>query len=391
MSVFNKNISSKNLYPITSDQPDKEVHPHESAASKISEFILQTGVLCAASLLIPTPLTPLSLGFAIVLSLTMNLTSSLLKMEEEPSSLPSMLPLSQKLRKLNDITCSGCVMGVFITTNEKGTEKTRQDLIRLPKLDNGCHVGFSGLHNFDIIAYRRSKYGLICDYNPQNTIFVSQVLEIVKNSKTREECVASICAYVQKAQRKYIKIGSQTPIPKVQEIEFSVNILTECVEPTEEIEKELTREGSWLATKEDFQYIKALALSDRIVAINADIRDTHRFKEIEKNIKESELEIDTLYVSNICAYVYDGVPMEKRAFAATARTLMQPQTYLINCPIPISREKSPSIPNQQLFRGSAFQTPEHDASLFLSYEPTGPLDPTLQQEVDELIEELNPK
>ena len=63
--------------------------------------------------------------------------------------------------------------------------------------------------------------------------------------------------------------------------------------------------GSWLDSDESFTWIRSLALKNRIVAIDLNIQDTDRCQKIAKAFHERFIQIDTLYVSNICGYMFE--------------------------------------------------------------------------------------
>ena len=99
-------------------------------------------------------------------------------------------PLSRKLRNLSDSGCNGSVVGVYLFSNEHGIPEVRKILAAQKAPGNSCHIGFAGLYNFDIMALRRPEWGLICDFNPHNKQVIEKVLELIKESSTRQEFVA---------------------------------------------------------------------------------------------------------------------------------------------------------------------------------------------------------
>lgn len=258
-------------------------------------------------------------------------------------------PLSNKLRKFSDGACSGHIVGVYLTTNECGLVEVKRRLTEKPQVAGSCHIGFSGMHNFDIMAIRRSAWGLICDFNPDNKVFIEKTVQILRDSQSRAE---------------FVKEMTKAATAK-NHIQFSVNVNNPSF-PEEEIRGELTREGSWLANDESFSYIRGLALQDRIASINLDIRDTATCKKIAAVFQDNAIQLDTLYLSNICNYM--AKEGEKKAFALSVHALMKPETDVINCPEDPDIWKNDYTPKQRVMKGCAFQSPEDDVHLFQYWE-----------------------
>lgn len=197
---------------------------------------------------------------------------------------------------------------VFITTNEVGVEKTTSALSLHEKKVNVVHVGFSGLHNFDIMVSRRSAYGLICDISPNNKRFVDYSLEVIKSSENRQVFIEKIAEYVENNKYAFTCIFSKL----------------------KELQKEFSREGSWLFSDESFAYIKKLASDGKIVAITEDIRNSETFKKVAEIYKRNQIEIDSLYLSNINWCM--GSEEDAISFSETVKALIKEGTLVINCP-----------------------------------------------------------
>lgn len=298
------------------------------------------------------------------------------KVKVEPTSTPSLQsiplkenPLSKKLRALNDAYCKGNLCGVYISTNEEGVSDIRQAINQIPTVPQSCHIGFSGWYNFDIMTMRKSTYGIICDFNPHNKIFIEKTLEILRRSLDRESFVEEMSCFVKEIIQDRIK---KVNTPAYDDcLQFSLNVNTDCNDEMEEIRNELTREGSWLATNEGFQYIKNLAFKDQITAITINITDTDRFQSIAKILRDNSIEMDSLYLSNICNYMGSNICNdkglnEKKAFAATVNALIKPDTIVINCPAnQTSKNLSDNTsPVQKMFLGKTFATSSDDEKLF---------------------------
>ena len=263
-------------------------------------------------------------------------------------TMPRENPLSKRLRAWNDPDCKREIVGVCITTNEEGSKEIREILKQTPPVPKSCHIGFSGWYNFDIMAVRRSTYGLICDCNPNNKVFIEKTLEILRNTPSRRSFVNQMARFVS-WQDLY---GGR---------HFSPNPNRTALNVEEEVKNELTREGSWLESDETFHYIRGLAMEDRIAAITVDIRDTARFRTITQIYRDNFTAIDSLYLSNICGYM--SKEEDKRNFASTVHVLVDPETFVINCPT-YPRQFLDNGPRQRICLGKVLSDPARDERLF---------------------------
>jgi hypothetical protein len=259
--------------------------------------------------------------------------------------------LSRRLRDLSNESCSGKVIGVYITSNEAGIEEARRVLKDTPKVQGGCHIGFSGWHNLDIMAERRSDHGLICDFNSDNKRFIEKTLTVLKGAETREGFAREMVRTVQKIEQVFSKNlrdrGLMAPPP------FSPPLDGVLFDTKDEIRNELQREGSWLAKEESFQYIKSLAKRDLIAVITGDIRDTERFQKITKIYHDNAIPVDSLYLSNICDYMKEA---DKEKYIATVSSLTGFETLVVSAAgaqqkVFLGRDLKGSQGMQQLFEG----------------------------------------
>jgi hypothetical protein len=130
------------------------------------------------------------------------------------------------------------VIGVYILSNETGTEKSIQVVADQPQTNAlKCHMGVGALHNFDIMAARQSDYGILFDFNPHNKEFIDQCLNCLKSAKTPLSFVESMISYMKRHLQKYNHYsGNASQLTRMQ--------------------AELTRPSSWLSTQEGFEHIK---------------------------------------------------------------------------------------------------------------------------------------
>ncbi len=239
-------------------------------------------------------------------------------------------PLSKCLRKLDNAELSKPAGGIFISTNESGLEATRKVMQLTPFITQGCHIGFSGWHNFDILVARKSDRAIICDYNPENAYFLHHVLEIIRKSKHRTDFVDRTIKYVKEVNWDNASLGRSN---LTHFIEFVPNISEDPIyaelegKPEAEIKLELNKNGSWLQTDESFSYIQKLALDDKIVLLTEDIRATAVFQRMINILQNNGIQVDSLYVTNIHDYMFSEE--DKKSFIQTVKALSESDTLII--------------------------------------------------------------
>ena len=231
--------------------------------------------------------------------------------------------LCKNLQKLNNQKIYGNVGGFYMSTNESNSKNIHKFLSETPKSKNGCHLGFSGFHNFDIMAARQSRRGIIMDFNPWNAIIIDYALHLMRSCDTRQEWLKLFQPFV-KQLNGCLDHSYFSPNVNPDE-EF--NLGNRWV--NQELECELSREGSWLSSEENYRFIKQLAVEGKIVCFTEDIRNTHTFEKAALWLKNQSVSIDTLYLSNICKYM--ETESDKTAFQNTIKALAQPKTLVVNC------------------------------------------------------------
>lgn len=242
-------------------------------------------------------------------------------------------PLSKKLRCFDNVKITlppSNSLGVYINTNESNTKKTASKLAELPRIDLSCHIGFSGWHNFDIMAQRESSRGLICDLNPENALFLSHVLKYLRSYEDRIEFINSVSSFIQKIE--YYGVRTNPYIVK-----FSMNVSDDPLykrvldkKAASQVKIELERETSWLYTDQRYAHIRKLALEDKIALITENICAKDTFSSISQLLKEHSVQVDTVYISNIAKYMSDSE--ERSNFIETIRSLLsEKDSILIGC------------------------------------------------------------
>lgn len=258
-------------------------------------------------------------------------------------------PISQTLASFNNPRIKGQVNGLYIASNETNLSTTRQLLKEQPRPSDEkptIHIGCATWHNFDIMSERKSNYGLIVDFNPENAIFIEKTIEILNESESRDLF----------KQRMIIYLNSLEGAKKDLFFHWDQH-----GSPTERVEGELLREGSWLQTEESFLYMKALALKGHLIAITEDITNFESFSRIRKFLDRNNLVIDTLYLSNICNFMKTA--SQKNAFVKSVEQLLANDTIFINCPKLRSLNTTDvTILQQKPILGSAVLNSAYDTS-----------------------------
>jgi hypothetical protein len=223
--------------------------------------------------------------------------------------------LSQRIRSLNNDTINRrdyC----YITTNETGISNIRKILQTKKRHENSCHIGVSGYYNFDIMCITRPSRCILFDNNINQIRFLKYTLDHIKKSCTRFIFYDNICKFlfqtdeIMKSVHKSLieDYGFHNyNMEKLHEsgIMFWPNISDDnfSLTPSKEIKYELLRIDSWLGSDENYKYIQELALNDKISIICEDIRNTSRFVKIINILQSSNIQIDTIYLSNIGDYM----------------------------------------------------------------------------------------
>ena len=108
--------------------------------------------------------------------------------------------LSVSIRKLSNQGMHGDTLGFYLSTNESNAKHIRQFLLETPKATNACHLGFSGLHNFDIMVARQSSQGIIVDFNPWNARIIDYALHLMNICDTRQEWLKWFKSFVKQLE-----------------------------------------------------------------------------------------------------------------------------------------------------------------------------------------------
>jgi hypothetical protein len=257
--------------------------------------------------------------------------------------------ITNALAGFNNLRISGQINGIYITTNETNLESTRHLLERHPKRGQATiHIGCATWYNLDILCARKSTYGLIVDFNPKNVEFIKKTIELINFCESREVFKISMIQYLHSLR------GTE------RDLFFHPDQLGL---PTDRIERELSREGSWLQSEENYQYIKRGVVSkNRLIAITEDMRNCEKFSQIREFLNRKKIAIDTLYMSNICSFMHGST--DRNSFVLSIRQLLDRNSIFISCP----KTKRPNgmyiTLNQRAVLGEEVLADTYDVSKF---------------------------
>ena len=212
-----------------------------------------------------------------------------------------------------------------LVSNEAEHVKTIQKLNTLPVTGRVC-IGVSCFFTLDAVAAKASllkKKGgtidhiLIIDCSLKVEHFWQKMQQIVLESGDRHVALQAVKDLLMKEKERYYG-----------------NILKRNPERTAkrflQILKQEVREDqiSWLSTDRRFKKIKAIFEGGRFLFKRANLKDTEAMKAIAEVLKERELKVDMLYLSNVFHWL--SGPEERERFHHNVSLLMEPETTVID-------------------------------------------------------------
>jgi len=191
-------------------------------------------------------------------------------------------------------------------SNEKGRDEMVRSLSHFPRIHNGICLGFGGFINLDIIAKRRSAFGLLADYHPKLAEFWKCLMKSLAHS--------DIDNYQGRARRqRFIEIFLEN---LHNDYPYSAGYIRNNQWGHDEgklkiILSELLDDAtSWLGSDEDFKFIRQMFANNCIQFIPLDVRDVQKYKDIKAWMDQHGFILDTAYLSNIYLVV-DKMPLDQ--------------------------------------------------------------------------------
>jgi|GEM_PF-4102386 len=228
--------------------------------------------------------------------------------------------LEEPIRSLaNRNNLAGCA---FLTTNETGVETTFESLEKVEKIARGVHIGVSGLHNWDYIAAMRSSFAILIDHSTNSCQFNSKALEILRSSPTRLVF-----------KQKLLEELARAPY------EVSYNFLYGDTSILKNHSREILgwfgKSYSALHNDMRFNFLKKLALDNRILVIRLSLLDCDKIEQIPRILHRIGLKVSSLYLSNVYDYfckdeLRDGLSEQQIAFKKSVSLLKDDDTCIID-------------------------------------------------------------
>ncbi|WP_059360397.1 LIC_10091 family protein [Parachlamydia acanthamoebae] len=225
--------------------------------------------------------------------------------------------ITKTLASFNNPHVADQIYGIYITTNETNLATIYQKLRAHPRPNHGAktiHIGCAAWYNFDMMVQRNSNYGLIIDFNPQNAKFIEKTMEIIQSSGTREIFKQKMIHYLNSLHGKQRELFFHEDQQGL---------------PTDRIEKELSREGSWLENEKSYLFIQKLVSRGAIIPITEDLSHYETFAKIRNTLDRHDIVIDTLYLSNVSNFIAED---QKASFTKSVKQLLNKEALFINCP-----------------------------------------------------------
>lgn len=226
----------------------------------------------------------------------------------------------------------------YVGCNEMGQEATLAALASSASTispDRRVHIGFSVWFNFDLMVITQPSYGILCDYDNKVMDIYHGIGESLNKSNNRREFATQFEMFLNQNSDRLFGLPPGE-IPKL----FS-------------IQAELARPGSWLTSEASFQIIKNLAERGRLLFLNVDITDKEVFTQLKSWLDNNQLELDTLYASNIVDWIKDA--LQQQCYILNLKMVSTPNTRFIQAFAKIpkkSRQPQPKHePIQYLVQG----------------------------------------
>lgn len=236
------------------------------------------------------------------------------------------LPMVEKIdsKKLMELD-------VYPICNETNLEAVSNEL-KMAKIPEGqkAHIGCAGWYNFDIMAIRKSDYGIIFDINKDSADFMKMTIEFLRLKESKVEFENSIIEYMLKKQAQnsrtfYCKYDfeSKKQIPLHDTVKY-----------------EKSRKESWLFSEESFQQIRLMAIEGRLGVIQQTMEETTAFQSIKDKLQQQKISVDTLYTSNIANFMdpIDSKSTQSQSFTASVTTLLDDDTLFISSPLLVTAD-----------------------------------------------------
>ncbi|EHL30376.1 LIC_10091 family protein [Legionella drancourtii] len=242
-----------------------------------------------------------------------------------------MIKIFHELIALYAEACSTPINDLpYVICNEQKQQETLASLTQLPENDKSTlHVGFSVWFNLDIICTTRPFYAAIFDIDPAVHSFIYPLLQsLILNSASKEEFIS-----------QFLKVINEN-----ENLEpFSVFL-------EDQFKLMQNNTHGFLASQDNFNYLKNMITEGRVFFGKANLTKQTDLLLIEQWIINNELDLKTLYLSNIPEWI---VQQSKSTWDETQRNItkfIHPNMQLIDAFYPTTK-KDGSGPPQRITQG----------------------------------------
>lgn len=249
------------------------------------------------------------------------------------------------VQRMNDSTLNQYVDAgkIYMTTNETCPPFVRK-WIQLAAQDGPrFHLGCAGWENLNIMVARRSEYGLIFDFNPSNTIFMTATLHVIRQCPDRIQFQTEMAKYLTPDEN-----GNTSQIAPTLKLDLKTpaifwrlrhQMISQPLTSIQEMTWSASLSESWLYSDATYTWIRNLALRNRIYAVTQSMTNVAAFEWCKSELDRHRIVVDTIYLSNIGVFI----PLEERELMIRAvRAMASPTTLIIHCP----PKSSPTYPGE---------------------------------------------
>lgn len=166
----------------------------------------------------------------------------------------------------------------FVISNEYNQVEVLHQLAKLPRKENGVHIGWSIECNYKIMVVRRPKVAFLCDINSRVLQFHKLFKNLILSSLEVEEFLSKLEeAFIEKKEHLF---ANEKDFKRIRRHFFDL-----------------------LMQEDDFKYLKKMFTEDLVHFLYLDVLDEEdNFIKLSSEIKENGYEIDTVYLSNLMPF-----------------------------------------------------------------------------------------
>jgi len=245
-----------------------------------------------------------------------------------------------------------------LATNESMQSETLVDLAEEPLTGNTV-IGVSGFFTLNAAAFRgtasSSSHGeieniILLDRSIRVEYFWEKMKKIIASSSNRFEVLDKVTHHLEKYRTFYYNNGWETPKKTVSDM-------------LEDLASEVFNDESWLCCDEKFAKIKQIFDKGHFIFKRLDLCDKKEIESVSKILKERNIAIDTIYLSNVVEYVDSAA--EKETFISAMEHLISPKTLVVHtqpredpgCPLELFIQRTNEAPIADLFPHAFYDLP----------------------------------